>query len=396
VQAEDFEQLLEKANQDLASSTGMYDVILQYNFALTNYVRNNYILTLDDLTRRFPQAGLNKVGEQLFRNHWEEVGFYYTDPGNPDGGISPFGLPFAANTMLLVMNDRFFESDRYREEFHARYQHDLAAPQTWDDLLKLAAFFTRPEDKTYGICLQGAAGGWLYYEWVNFLFGMGGKTMAKEHGWAGGPDTRLLLDSAESRRAAELYVALRPFNAGDFFTVGAPEQREILLDDRVAMAIVWSDYVPELFERGQSKGIGFAFAPIPGTVSMLAGGSFYINRDSTEVAAAVELVTFLLDTDRQRSLVEQGLCSPVRDAYEGIDETKVPYAAAVATSLRRGVYMLEAGPDADLISLEITTALQQAWRGDLPPGEAIMKAGERISRQRPAIWAATRTSDGGG
>lgn len=387
VQAEDFEQLQEKANRDLAAGTGLYDLILQYNFTLANYVRNRHILDLDTLVSIDVDANLNAIGPTLFRNQWEEVGFYYIDPNDPSKGAKPFGLPFAANTMLLAYNRAFFDSPTLRAEYLAQSGQPLTPPTTWAEFRRIAEFFTSAERGTFGVCLQGAAGGWLYYEWCNVLFGMGGQVMPKDRGWKGDLETPITLNTDSAIDAAALYVGLKPFNAGDFLSIGAAEQREMLLQGKVAMAIVWSDYAFELVERGKAKGLAFGFAPIPGKVSMLAGGAFYVNRNSRRPGLAARSIAYLLDPGRQARLVEEGLCSPVRDAYATVDRAIVPYADALRDSLDRGVYMLEAGPDADLIAQEITRALQAAWRGELTAAQAMQRAQEEIVRQRPAVWS---------
>lgn len=387
VQAEDFEQLQEKANRDLAAGTGLYDLILQYNFALANYVRHRRILDLDTLVSKDTNAELDGIGPTLFQNHWEEVGYYYADPDDPSKGAKPFGLPFAANSMLLVYNRAFFDNTDLQAEYLAQYGAPLAPPTTWPEFRRMAEFFTSAERGTSGVCLQGAAGGWLYYEWCNFLFGMGGQVMPKDRGWKGDSKTPIMLNTGSAIDAAALYLELKPFNAGDFFSIGAAEQRELLLQGKVAMAIVWSDYVFDLVERARERGLSFGFAPIPGSVSMLAGGAFYVNRDSRHPDFAASAIAYLLNPRRQAKLIEEGLCSPVREAYTTVDREVVPYADALKDSLDRGVYMLEAGPDADLIAQEITKALQSAWRGELTAAQAMQRAQDEIVRQRPAVWA---------
>ena len=36
-----FEDAFNKSNQDFANKTGLYDLVLQYNFSLSSFVRNN-------------------------------------------------------------------------------------------------------------------------------------------------------------------------------------------------------------------------------------------------------------------------------------------------------------------------------------------------------------------
>ena len=44
-----FEDALQKANIDFAQGTGLYDIVLQYNFSLSSFSRNRYVLTVDEL-----------------------------------------------------------------------------------------------------------------------------------------------------------------------------------------------------------------------------------------------------------------------------------------------------------------------------------------------------------
>ncbi len=252
----------------------------------------------------------------------------------------------------------------------------------------MARFFTNHADGTYGVCLQGQQGGWLYYEWCNFLFGMGGRVMNKERGWQGTRETSVEVDNSAAIKAAEFYVGLRPYNAGDFLAVGAPEQVEILLRGQTAMAIVWSDYLLRLVREGASLGVNFDFHPIPGDRSMIAGGAFYVNRRTKAPQEAAAYVLHLLSPENQAKLIVKGLCSPVRAAYDQSIVREVPYADALRTSLERGVYMLEAGPDADAIQAVLTEALQQLWLGTGTAESRLREARKQIDQRRAAIWNA--------
>jgi len=50
-----------KANQDLANGTGLYDIILQYNFALSPFVRNGWVFTIKDLEIIVPNFAARRV-----------------------------------------------------------------------------------------------------------------------------------------------------------------------------------------------------------------------------------------------------------------------------------------------------------------------------------------------
>ena len=44
-----FEDAFSKANQDFANKTGLYDIVLQYNFSLSSFVRNSYVFNIDEI-----------------------------------------------------------------------------------------------------------------------------------------------------------------------------------------------------------------------------------------------------------------------------------------------------------------------------------------------------------
>ena len=71
-----FENAFNKANQDFANKTGKYDIVLQYNFSLSSFVRNNYVYRLSELAKDIPDS-LKSFEKNFFPNAWKEVGFYY-------------------------------------------------------------------------------------------------------------------------------------------------------------------------------------------------------------------------------------------------------------------------------------------------------------------------------
>jgi multiple sugar transport system substrate-binding protein len=382
-----FEDAFTKSNQDFANGTGLYDLVLQYNFSLSSFFKNDYVYTLDELKQMSPGDDAAMEAD-LFPNVWKEVGHFYADPKNRGAGATAaMAYPFAANTMLLTYNKALFDDPAQQAAYRAKYNEELAVPQDLEKFRRVAEFFTQPDKGLSGVCLQGSTGGWLYYEWCGILQALGGKVMDKDQGWKGDATTPVLLDSPEAIAAAEYYLSLKPFNAGNFTTTDGVEQRNIMKQGKVAMALIWSDYVQGLIEDGAGKRDDrFGFAPAPGGRSMIAGGSFYINKKSKSPKEAFELVRFLLKKENQVRMLQHGLCSPMRSAYDAPEVQDVPFAAALKTSLERAEYMLEAGPDADLISTSITTALQRIWNGQSTIPDGLRAAKEQIEKERAAFY----------
>lgn len=382
-----FEDAFNKSNQDFANKTGLYDIVLQYNFSLSSFLRNDYVYTLAELKSKSVTTDFS-FEKDIFENVWKEVGFYYSNPSKPDNNlIQPVSYPFAANTMLLVYNKELFEDPAQQKAFLEKYGENLTVPNTLENFKKVAEFFTQPEKGLSGVCLQGSTGGWLYYEWCSFLQGFGGKVLDKNQGWQGDANTPVLLNQPFAIAAAEYYKSLKPFNAGNFTTTDGVEQRNIIKKGKVAMGLIWSDYSWGLIDDGNGKlDPRFGFAPTPGDKSMIAGGSFFINKQSKFSQEAFKYVQYLMTPENQAKLLGQGLCSPSKSAYNSPESQNVPYAQALLASLLRAEYMLEAGPDADLINNAITTYIQKIWNEELPVADGLNAAKEQIEKERAVFY----------
>lgn len=385
-----FEDAFNKSNQDFANKTGLYDIVLQYNFSLSSFVRNGYIYNIDELGMGIPES--QKIFESdLFPNAWQEVGYYYKNPKKPTEGIIKVGYPFAANTMLLVYNKEMFENAVNKEDYKKRYNEELTIPTDWEHYKKVAEFFTNLDKNTYGICLQGAAGVWLYYEYCNFLFGMDGTVFEKQRGWEGDETTPILITSSKAIEATNFYKSLKPFNCGNFITIDATEQTKLMKNGNIAMSIIWSDYLYNFtFDENGKADIRFGFAPVPGNKSALAGGCFYINKQSKNPKEAFKYVMSLMQKSNQIALTKKGLCSPLKSTYDDPEVQKIPYSKALKTSLERGVYMFEAGPESDLVSQTLSNYLQQFWNDKLTAEEALAKAKADIEKGRVSIYKALK------
>lgn len=380
-----FEEALEKSNIDLSEGTGLYDIILQYNFSLSSFVRNDYVYPLDKLKQYVSQEDLN-FEEDLFKADWEEVGYYYKDFQDPSQGKTKVGYPFASNTMLLVHNKAMFNDANNQAKYLEEYGKELVPPTTWEDFRNIAEFFTGKDKNQFGVCIEGAEGGWLYYQWVNMLFGMDGKVMDKKRGWQGTADTQILLDTPQAVSTMEYFESLREFNRGSFFDIDMYTQKELMKEGNVAMAIMWSDILYNLIELEEGKESPFGFSPIPGNKSINAGGAFFVNKQTEHAEEAMQFIAWLMKKENQVEMLKNGLCSPRISAYEDPGVQNIPYLDALKTSLERGVYMAEAGPDADLINQTITKYAQKVWRDELEPEEAMQLMQSDIVEGRKEIF----------
>lgn len=366
VNALPYDEALEKSNFDLANGTGKYDLILQYNFALANYVKNDYIVKANDLSLKVDE-------NDIFLNTWKEVGYYYEDVKNKNGEAR-FGYPFAANTMLLVYNNELFQNKEYQDKFYEKYKSKLEVPKTWDDFFKTADFFGKINNDLKGICLEGADGGWLYYEVIHYLFGMGQGVMNKQYGWQSvAKDKPLVLNSKENIDALNKYLSLKSTNYGSYHDVDMALQVKLMKEGKTAMAFMWSDIVPEMANDSR-----FGYALIPGDKSVIAGGAYFVNKKSKLTKEVADFIQYLYSTDVQVKMLKKGLSSPVKSVYNNPDVQSIPYLGALKQSIERSVYMMEAAEDAEVCNQAITKYVKRAWNGQMTASQALQDAHNEI------------------
>ena len=368
-----YDQMVQKANFDLATGTGEYDIILQYNTALANYIENDYVVALWELRKKFPDRlidGNFPFEKELFQECWKEIGWF---------NEQAYVLPFSANTRIMAYNKELFSDESYKKEYREKYQRDLEPPETWEEFRQIADFFHRPDQKIYGTCLQGASN-FIYYEWANFAYSIGNGIMQKAYGWEGNEQTPLLLTAPATVDATKVYLELKQYDASDdFFKTDAMNQIQILKNKKVALALVWSDVAYSLAYENGTLLETYGFCPIPGKVSMLAGGSFYINRRGKNVETAIQFVLDQMDQKKQIALMQLGLCSPLQSVYEKDEIKHIPYAEALKRSLNRGIYMLEAGHDSEAIIDIMSNALRNLM--NVPSNEIVVDVLDAATRE---------------
>jgi ABC-type glycerol-3-phosphate transport system substrate-binding protein len=160
-------------------------------------------------------------------------------------------------------------------------------------------------------------------------------------------------------------------------------------EGKSAMGLQWSDGLYKDFCTANGFNLDFGFAPIPGKVSILTGGAYFINKNTKILSEVVDYIIDMMQYKNQVKLAKNGLCSPLLKVYNNPEVKKLPYCDAVKTSIERGIYMMEAGKDIGLISTEMSKYLQKAWFGELTAEQALAKMQEEIERQRLHLYNQT-------
>ncbi len=72
-----------------------------------------------------------------------------------DAAGSTYALPYHDGPMMFIYRRDLFEDPREQNTFQAQYGQSLRPPQTWSEYLRVAQFFTRPEQNLYGAVAAG-------------------------------------------------------------------------------------------------------------------------------------------------------------------------------------------------------------------------------------------------
>lgn len=183
-----YDALQQKVFAELASSSPFYDIIIvdtPWMPALTTRI--------ESLTSYVADPKLNDIADTDLKDFIPKV-FYDTSVYHPsesyrlfpgdtgavnvsgieEEGFEVFGLPLQSNVLLASYRQDLFEDPKERRDFERRYGKELRFPETWDELVPVAEFFTRPEKRLYGTTLMAGAGDWATDDFKTLLECWGG------------------------------------------------------------------------------------------------------------------------------------------------------------------------------------------------------------------------------
>jgi ABC-type glycerol-3-phosphate transport system substrate-binding protein len=356
-----------KSDNVLMNGVPYYDVILQNSYKLSTYMLNNWVHPLSYLRSLAPEADFSFEAD-IIPKIWKEIGFF---PVIKNSEPEPIGYPVTAATMLLVYNRKLFEDVRHKAAYRSEYSEDLIPPATWEQFRRIARYFTMPDEATFGVVLQGRDN-FLHFEWCNLAYNWGGGVMKKRYGWEGDADTPILIDSPETVAATKYYVSLKPYNYGDFFSTGQVEQQELMRTKKIAMAIMWSDSFYPLLQNRDAE--NFGFAPLPGSLSVIAGTTYFVSRYSRHPKESMQYILRMMKTETQVELAKRGLISALGSVYYNSEVVKLPYTRAVLESLKRGVRMLDTSKESADIMTATTAAIRRIWDAKVSAEKGLVEA----------------------
>ena len=129
------------AHAELAS--GAIDVTLTLTDWLPEAMQHELLVPLDPFLEAAPPEG------------WPEGWPPSLRALQRDTAGRTYALPYHDGPMMFIYRRDLFDDPREQAAFQARYGHPLRPPETWSEYLRIAQFFTRPEQGLYGAVAAG-------------------------------------------------------------------------------------------------------------------------------------------------------------------------------------------------------------------------------------------------
>lgn len=116
-------------------------------------------------------------------------------------GEATIGLPYHDGPECFIVRKDLFEDPARQRAYRERHGEPLAIPQTWDEFVRVARFFTRPEENLYGTVFAAYPDGHnTVYDICLQLWTRGGELFD--------PAGRMQLDTPEMIGALAFYRAI--------------------------------------------------------------------------------------------------------------------------------------------------------------------------------------------
>lgn len=191
----------------------------------------------------------------------------------PTGSGQYWAYPTEGDAVGWAYRREFFENPEEMAAFEAEYGYPLAVPETWEQLMDIAKFFTRPDEGIYGAAIytqKDYDALTMGYENVMFSYGVE---------WQD-PETNEVLGVVNSPEAVaaleyygELYNCCSPPGLGNAFF---QETNDAMISGQAVMAMNYFAFFPALVSEAinpYAADMGFFSNPVgPGGESYAALG----------------------------------------------------------------------------------------------------------------------------
>jgi multiple sugar transport system substrate-binding protein len=288
--------------REFATHGSTFDLVVFDSQEMSEYAAQGHVELLNPRLESSTKLKASDFDEFALRQYAEY----------PEGSHNLYALPINQDCMGLVYRKDLFDDPKERAAFQMSYKRPLAIPETYDQMLEIAAFFTRPSQNLWGIALYGSEDYDACTTPFNcILWSYGGELWDPRTGRVNG-----LLNSAGAVNALTVYRKLFDYAPPGARNWYAPEVNQAVEDGRVAMAMNWYYFFGAYLDPAKSKvSSHVGFAPLPGAIGVdgkyrryvgVGGQGVSISTYSTHRDEAWKFLEWFMSEERQWKWVAGG------------------------------------------------------------------------------------------
>lgn len=221
-----------------------------------------------------------------------------------------YGLPVNGNVYMYVYRSDLLNDPKEKAAFKAKFNRELAIPETTDEMKDLASFFTRPP-KMYGFApfTKLSEGTTVEAIWVLSTFGA---TLFDDK-------MKLALDPEKAKQAFQFYTEMMKFAPKGSGAWHHSERMAAYAKGRIAQMMTWPSFVKDLENPDKSLVVGKNAVALPpagpgGNATSVAGTwTVAIPKASKSPALAAEFASWWASKSFGKDLVAAGMNPARRD-----------------------------------------------------------------------------------
>jgi len=347
--------LFEKSVIDMKSGIGTYDLVLIDDSYATQIHKAGW---LADLGAMYKEQGLSPDSD--FIPTLMKLGRY---PYGDDGTL--YSLPMVGNVELFA----------YRKDLYEKY--NLAAPDTWDNVMTAAKTLSANEPDVYPVLFRGSKGNPIVTGFLPLFWAYGGKILV---------DGKPAMDSPEALNALEYFLELAKFAPEGVAMYQSAQVKDAIYSGTGAMAIeVWPGWIKNLDNPDESAVVGKVTvtkhpAQVEKSSPMVGVWLASIPEASKHKSAAFDFLQFLTSREMQEEMADATGIPPTRKSVHEVPALIEKYAwyPAQLDGLNNGVPRPRTNKWKE-IEEALGLYLQLALIGDIDAKTALLEVNTRIA-----------------
>lgn len=333
-----------------------YDLFMMDDPWVPEYALNHYVANLTELGYQ-PDAG--------FVPNTLELGYWPPHSGPRFPGVDAaapselYALPLIGDTQLFT------------------YRKDLIdqAPESWADILQIAAAQSDPAAKRYISTMRGVSGNPIVTEWFPYLYSFDGELFDDQ--W------QPRFNSPEGVAALQLFLDLMQYQPEGVANFDSSEQLACYLEGQCLTNIAWTGSILAAEDPSQSKVVGLnGWTTTPQQVrhsSQIGNFMLAIAQGSKNKEAALKVLQWLTSDEFQLEFAKQrGIPVRVAAFTDPALQSQYPWLPVVQEALNNSVARPRT-PDWAQVEVILGGHLHQAVIGQEDPQTALDLAAQEVT-----------------